>query len=168
MTDPTSGTTTKRKNKGDSTDKSRRYRSVGEIAKSTRCIPSSPPILGRHFDLDKTSRKWARDLGILYKRKRETGGRRSLPSIRVGPYPSPATGGSVCLQLPPRSPQIFGQMLLRMTTKNPIRRTRATMLNTVVTLRRKSQKSLRRSSGRGRSRGLVGGSSLWLYFIPRD
>jgi len=51
-----------------------------------------------------------------------------------------------------------------MTTRNAIRRTRATKLKTARTLRRKLRKNLRRSSGRGKSRGLVGAFSSLKYF----
>jgi hypothetical protein len=73
------------------------YRSVGEIMKFTRCTSLLTATLGRHLDLDKTSREWTGGLGVLYKRKRETGGRRSLSSIRVGPCPLPATGRECAL-----------------------------------------------------------------------
>jgi len=155
MTDSTPRAATKRKNKGDTRDKIRRHRSVGEMMNSTRCVHYLPPSLGRDLDLDKTSREWAGGLGVMYKRKRETGSRRGLSSIRVGPSPSPAARGSVRLQSLPRSPQIFGQRLLRMATKNATERAIAKKLEMVMTLRHKSQKSLRRSSGRGESRGLV-------------
>jgi len=162
MADSTPGAATKRKNKGDARDKSRRHRSVGEIMKSTRCVRYSPPSLGRDLDLDKTSREWAGGLGVMYKRKGETGGRRGLSSIRVGPSPSPTTGGSVRLYSPPRSPRIFGQRLLRTMAKNATERAEATK---VMTLRHKSQKSLHRSSGRGESRGSVSGFSSRLLSI---
>ena len=166
MTDSTSRAATKRKDKGDARDKGRRHRSVGETMGSARYAPCLPPTLGRHLDLDQTGREWAGGLGFLYKRKRKTGGRRGLSSTRVGPCPSPATGGSVDLLSPPRSLQIFGQRLLRIAAKSATGQAVVMKLKVAMTLRHKLQKNLRRSSGRGENIDLVSGFSSRLCSVP--
>lgn len=158
---------TKRKNRGDARDRGRRHRSVGETMGSVRYAPCSPPTLGRHLDMDKTGREWAGGLGLLYKRKRETGGRRGLSSARVCPCPSPATGGSVDLLSPLRSLQIFGQGLLRVAAKSATWQAVAMKLKVATTLRHKLQKNLRRSSDREESIDLVSGFSSWLCLYHR-
>ena len=153
MTDSTPGSTTKRKNTGIDREKNRRFRSVGEITVFTRSTPCSqhpqdgssiwtkPVVSGPGVWVSCTKGNEKQAIGEVYQ-------------IFELVHPSfMAESVSHGWWILPRLPRMFGRRPLRMTTKNVIKRARATE---VRTLRRKLRKNLRRSSVQGKSGDSVG------------